>query len=177
MPTPPKPVSVLKAENKSHRTKQELRNREVAEQSLLSGKKLKESKEVRNDPTAHNEFLRLVKLLKAIEKNDELYASSINRYCMMTSECVEFLRLREKMESLIDDLHDHQDDFEYPEFIRMQDNLQRNLINLDKQIQAKRKMMFDIEKENVMTIASSLRSIPKKTQPRTNVLANALLDD
>ena len=33
---------------------------------------------------------------------------------------------------------------------------------IDKQIASKRKMLLDIEKENVMTIASALRSIPKK---------------
>ena len=40
--------------------------------------------------------------------------------------------------------------------------MQKNIVSLDKQIQAKRKMLLDIEKENVMTIASALRSIPKK---------------
>ena len=33
---------------------------------------------------------------------------------------------------------------------------------IDKQIDSKRKMLLDIEKENVMTIASALRCIPKK---------------
>ncbi|MDY2864571.1 MAG: hypothetical protein SOT68_10345, partial [Oscillospiraceae bacterium] len=36
------------------------------------------------------------------------------------------------------------------------------VINLDKQIMSKRKMLLDIEKENIMTIAAQLRSIPKK---------------
>ena len=37
MARPSKPASVIKLEGKSHRTKKELRNREQAENSLLSG--------------------------------------------------------------------------------------------------------------------------------------------
>ena len=37
-----------------------------------------------------------------------------------------------------------------------------SMLSIDKQIVSKRKMLLDIEKENVMTIASALRSIPKK---------------
>lgn len=47
MARPSKPASVIKLEGKSHRTKKELRNREQAENSLLSGMKLKESEEVK----------------------------------------------------------------------------------------------------------------------------------
>ena len=35
MPTPPKPVSVLRTEKKSHRTKAELAKRQAGEESLL----------------------------------------------------------------------------------------------------------------------------------------------
>ena len=34
----------------------------------------------------------------------------------------------------------------------------------DKQIQAKRKMLLEIEKENVMTIAAAVRTVPKKEE-------------
>lgn len=47
MARPAKPASVIKLEGKSHRTKKELRTREQAENSLLSGTKLKESEEVK----------------------------------------------------------------------------------------------------------------------------------
>ena len=81
MARPSKPASVIKLEGKSHRTKKELRNREQAENSLLSGMKLKESEEVKNNPKAHQEFLRVKKLLSGIDKSDDLYGSVINRYC------------------------------------------------------------------------------------------------
>ena len=52
--------------------------------------------------------------------------------------------------------------------------MQRNLVSMDKQIQTKRKMLLDMEKENVMTIASALRSIPKKPESKKNALKEVL---
>lgn len=69
MPTPTKPVNVIRMEGKSHRTKRELRSRENAEKKLLTGEKLKERNEVKSNPVAHKEFLRIKKLLEKIEKN------------------------------------------------------------------------------------------------------------
>ena len=72
------------------------------------------------------------------------------------------------------ELEEHFDDFEYPDYIKMQMELSKQIISYDRQIQAKRKMLFDIEKENIMTIASSLRSIPKKTEKKKNAVKEAL---
>ena len=52
--------------------------------------------------------------------------------------------------------------------------MQKNLSSLDKQVQTKRKMLLDIEKENIMTIASALRSVPKKVEKKDNPLLAAL---
>lgn len=174
MPTPPKPSNVIKIEGKSHRTKKELRERQQAEESLLTGEKLKEAKEIKENPLAHKEFLRLKKLLKSIEKDDDLYGKIINRYCLLLAECIEFEEKRERVYERMDELEEHYDNFEYPDYLRMQIDLSKQLISYDKQIQAKRKMLFDIEKENIMTIASSLRSIPKKANKKTNAVKEAL---
>lgn len=174
MPTPPKPSNVIKIEGKSHRTKKELRERQQAEESLLTGEKLKEAKEIKENPLAHKEFLRLKKLLKSIEKDDDLYGKIINRYCLLLAECIEFEEKRERVYERMNELEEHYDDFEYPDYLRMQIDLSKQLISYDKQIQAKRKMLFDIEKENIMTIASSLRSIPKKADKKTNAVKEAL---
>jgi hypothetical protein len=48
------------------------------------------------------------------------------------------------------------------QYYKLLHGMQANVVGLDKQIMAKRKMMLDIEKENIMTIASALRSVPKK---------------
>ena len=52
--------------------------------------------------------------------------------------------------------------------------MQKNLVSLDRQVQSKRKMLSDIEKENIMTIAASLRSVPKKPEKKVNPLKEAL---
>ena len=46
--------------------------------------------------------------------------------------------------------------------------------NIDKIIQSKRKMLLDIEKENIMTIAAALRSIPKNEEKKSSALLEAL---
>jgi hypothetical protein len=173
MPTPPKPAKLIAIEGKSHRTKKELREREKAEAALLTGKTLKETEEVKNNKIAHKEFLRIRKLLQRIEKNDDLYGSTINRYCLLLAECTEFEEKRETIFSRQKELEERKDDMEFSEYINLQNDLVKSMLALDKQVQSKRKMLLDIEKENVMTIAASLRSIPKKTEKK-NPLREAL---
>lgn len=173
MPTPPKPAKLIAIEGKSHRTKKELRERKKAEAALLTGKTLKETEEVKNNKIAHKEFLRIRKLLQSIEKNDDLYGSTINRYCLLLAECTEFEEKRETIFSRQKELEERKDDMEFSEYINLQNDLVKSMLALDKQVQSKRKMLLDIEKENVMTIAASLRSIPKKTEKK-NPLREAL---
>lgn len=174
MPTPPKPAAVIELEKKSHRTKAEIRQRKNAEADLLSGKVLKESREVRENRLAHQEFARIRKLLKSIGKDDDLYSGVINRYCVLSAECQEFENKREDVYRRQKELKEHSGDIEFSEYIKIQNDLSKTLLAYDRQIQAKRKMMFDIEKENVMTIASALRSIPKKQETKKNALREAL---
>lgn len=178
MPTPSKPVNVIRMEGKSHRTKRELKERERAETQLLTGKVLKETDEVKENPIAHKEFQRLKKLLKSIEKDDDLYGAVINRYCILQAECLDFEQKRELMHSNMEKLEEqyghYVDNDAVMEYFRTVTQMQKNLIALDKQVQAKRKMLMDIEKENIMTIASSLRSVPKKAEKKSNPLLEAL---
>lgn len=178
MPTPSKPVNVIRLEGKSHRTKRELAEREKAEEQLLTGKILKERKEVKENEIAHKEFVRIQKLLKNIEKNDDLYSATINRYCLMQAECLEFIEKREMMYQQMIDLEEDKEGFrdrdDLTTYYKLQAQMQKSLLALDRQVQAKRKMLLDIEKENIMTIASSLRSVPKKAEKKMNPLLEAL---
>lgn len=174
MPTPPKPADVIILEGKSHRTKKELRQRKKAEEDLLTGNELKEAKEVKENKLAHKEFLRIRNLLKKIEKNDDLYSGVINRYCMLSAECKEFEEKRETIFRRQQELEERSGEMEFTDYLRMQNDLSKMLLSYDRQVQAKRKMMFDIEKENIMTIASALRSIPKKQETKKNALREAL---
>ena len=177
MSRPPKPVVVLKGEKKSHRTKKELKQRELGEKALSSNIQLYERPEVHNNPLAHKEFVRLTGLLDKIEKNDSIYEPVINRYCLMQAECTEFEQKREKFYQQMLDFEEKADEVEPAEYYRIQAQMQKILIDIDKQVQAKRKMLLDIEKENIMTIASALRVVPKTSESKKNPLLEALDGD
>lgn len=176
MPTPPKPFTVLTAEKKSHRTKAELKQRQQAEEALSTGVALKERPEVKNNPIAHKEFKRLNDLLKKIGKNDAIYEPIINRYCLLQAECQDIENMKHGVAEDIKELTNklNSKEIEFIDYMAYKDNLQNKLIALDKQLQTKRKMLFDIEKENIMTIAAALRSIPKKVDKGENPLLKAL---
>lgn len=174
MPTPPKPVTVLKMEGKSHRTKKEIAQRKRGEASTLTGKSLTESDEVRDNLIAHKEYKRVSKLLSIIGKDDALYSEVINRYCLLKAECSTFSETKNRVIAQMDYLEKHKDEMEAVEYLALQNKLSSQIINYDRQIQQKRKMMFDIEKENIMTIAAALRSVPKQAEEKMNPLMEAL---
>lgn len=185
MPTPPKPYVVLKGEKKSHRTKAELEQRRKGEEGLASGKSFKERKEVKDNEVAHKEFKRINTLLKGIDKNDALYEPVINRYCLLQAETTELegeryfmmnliMELKDEFKNLTEEM-DKETRVEYLlEFTKSINQLYGKVGALDKTLLSKRKMLLDIEKENIMTIASALRSIPKKEEKASNPLLEAL---
>ena len=178
MARPSKPVLVLENEKKSHRTKADLQKRKEEEAKLLSGMEMKERKEVRENKEAHKEFTRLKKLMKNIEKNDALYETVINRYAMLLAECMDFEEKRESFYKDLQELTEHMDEIvtetSLSEYHKLKNTMQKNILDIDRQVQAKRKMLLEIEKENVMTIAASLRSIPKKEDKADDPLLKVL---
>ena len=180
MPTPTKPFKILTSEKKSHRTKAELKMREEGEKSLSTDIELKERKEVRQNKVAHKEFKRVQKILKNIDKNDAIYEAVINRYCLLQAECTDLeerreefyklvFELKEEMKLVTNDMECIEDVADYKlEYAKSIAKIMSSMNAIDKQIQSKRKMLLDIEKENVMTIASALRSIPKKEDKETD---------
>jgi uncharacterized protein YbgA (DUF1722 family) len=188
MPTPPKPFTVLTSEKKSHRTRSELNRRKQGEEALSTGVALKERSEIKSNPVAHKEFKRINTLLGSIGKNDAIYEIIINRYCLMVAECTDLQNKREncyqimlKLDESFDEELDNTPSEERAKLIRSYAKTHSDLLNsllcCDSQIQAKRKMLLDIEKENIMTIAAALRSIPKKQENKTNALFEALGGD
>ncbi|MBE5875658.1 MAG: hypothetical protein E7290_02070 [Lachnospiraceae bacterium] len=182
MGRPSKPFSVISTEGKSHRTKAEMEQRKKAEEELLTGVSLKERKEVRENDRAHKEFMKVNKLLKKINKNDALFEGVINRYCMLVAECEEFEQKRESFYQRAQKFEEKESQLiesgmSYAEYYKMLGSFQSQVTAIDKQLQAKRKMLMDIEKENLMTISGGLRSIPKKTNeneedPLKKILGN-----
>lgn len=177
---------------KGHRTKAEIEFRIEGENALKTGFKLCEFAEVKADAVAHKQFKRVKKLLVENDKNDDMYSAVINRYCLLYSECQKYERLKDAYSDSIIELskdktlivEDYADSNSISETIslaqyyKLKNNFSKTITSLDAAIMSKRKMMFDIEKENLMTVASGLRSVPK-TPPAAeeSPLMAALNDD
>lgn len=184
MARPSKPASVLAKEGRSHFTKEQLAQREREENALATGTAFCERAEVRKNPVAHAEFIRLSRLLGSIGKNDAIYETVINRYCIILSECLAFEDKREKInttavkiEELVDKLDENADIDTLKKISMSLNGLYKTMIDLDKQIESKRKMLLSIEKENIMTVAAALRSVPKAPEKKENPLLKALSGD
>ena len=184
MARPSMPVSVLSAEKKTHLTKAQIEKRKQGEESLSTGTELTERSEVKKNKVAHAEFKRLNGLLGGIGKNDAIYETVINRYCMILSECVELEVKREKifdtaekLEKVFDELSADATFTEARDAARAISDMYAMMLKCDKQVDEKRKMLLSIEKENIMTVAAALRSVPKDVGKKENPLLKALTDD
>lgn len=177
MARPKKAVSTID-NSVSRKTKGELEQRKKAEESLLSKEKLFERETVKKNLPAHKEYLRVKKLLEKIDKADALYGAVLNRYCELYGEIITYEERRKKLNVTIDELENkfnNLEDVDYDEvysFGKMLSQLIAQVNKVDSLIMQKRKMMFDIEKENCMTVSSALRTIPREP---TKAVENPLL--
>lgn len=169
MPQVPKPASILKLDNSPKLSKEEIRMREKYEQSLLTGERMVMSPAVKADPIASKIFKRTVKLLEKIEKNDALYENSVNRYVLLLAEQEHLTNrkttLEQSLESLYTSLNDASDEGDLEKVAsigRAVGDLQKTITAIDRSLNTKRNQSFALEKENLMTVASSLRAIPKR---------------
>lgn len=152
--------------NKRHLTKAEIEVREKAEKSMVTGTEMKPSPQVKANKAAVKEFNRIKKMFQVIDKNDGIFEGVINRYCMLHGECID---LTEKMKQINEELDTLTQlklsgEIEFLEYLDRRSGLTSAYLNIDKNLMSKRKQMLDIEKENIMTIQSALRSIPKKPE-------------
>lgn len=171
---PPKPIALVQG----HRTKAEKEIREKAEAELLTGYKMKERPEVKANPIAHKEFQRIRKLLRSIGKDDDLYSNIINTHCLLHAECKEFEQMKDRLYAELKELAEayQEGKIEFIEYLDEKGKLQDRLMACDKKIMEKRKMILDISKENIMTIQSALRSIPKKPEKKDTSKMAAMLE-
>ena len=181
--TPRKSAAVLAEEKKSHKTKKEIEARGEAEKSMLSGEPLSERSEVKDNKISHAEFLRVSKLMKAIGKDDALYSSGINTYCLLYAEIRDLTKqmsqldrtaelLREAFEHLVD--NNQADPDQIISFEKSFTRLIAQRICLSTTIDKKRKMMLSIDKEYCMTLSAALRSIPKQSEKKQSALVSVL---
>ncbi len=207
MARPSKPVAVLESEKKSHRTKAELEQREKGEAALLSGKRCFERESVRANPVAHKEYQRLIKLMRAIGKDDALYAPEYNRYSELFSEEEfykgEIVALQSELVSLrgltinaaaaaniiseeieIGNISEELTvtlDGLLENISKLHDQrgkLLKQLSDMDLKVKQKREAMLALEKENCMTVSAALRTVPKEVQkPEEDALLKALREE
>lgn len=178
MGRPSKPAELLKSEGKSHRTKQELAFRKQQEEATLTGKKLEEPRAVKDLKIAHATFLKTRRLLDAINKNDELYSAAICRYCTNTQKLADAEEsiqvLKTELEELRESRSSYAEGKAIPDYYRMLTKLEDTITRKEQLAAGIRKELTDFEKENCMTIASSLRSIAKQPEKKANPLLEAL---
>lgn len=166
MARPSKPANVIRMEGCSHRTRAELEQREKGEKALLTGMKMREAADVKADPYAHAVWKRTYALLKAIGKNDALYEQVINRYCRLSAEehnsqreLARIARMTEQLETEFADGSIKADDY-FGKMIK----LMEQAAGVKAMLMRQRRMLMEIEKENIMTIAAALRAVPKTPQ-------------
>lgn len=207
MARPSKPVAVLESEKKSHRTKAELEQREKSEAALLSGKRCFERESVRGNPVAHKEYQRLIKLMRAIGKDDALYAPEYNRYSELFAEeefykgeiaalQAEIVSLRGltinaaaaanvisaeiETGNISEELTVTLDGL-LDNINKLHDQrgkLLKQLSDMDLKVKQKREAMLALEKENCMTVSAALRTVPKEVQkPEEDALLKALREE
>lgn len=178
MGRPSKPAELLKSEGKSHRTKQELAFRKQQEEATLTGKKLEEPRAVKDLKIAHATFLKTRRLLEAINKNDELYSAATCRYCTNTQKLADAEEsiqvLKTELEELRESRSSYVENKAIPDYYRMLTKLEDTITRKEQLAAGIRKELTDFEKENCMTIASSLRSIAKQPEKKANPLLEAL---
>ena len=181
MGRPSKPAAVIEAEGRSHRTKAELECRKAAEEAVLSHEPLFERVEVRRNKLAHAEFKRVSKLMDAIGKNDALYSSGLNTYCLLYAEIAELEDEKGYVQRLIDDISEAiekiNDADALVQLSKTVDKLLAKKLSVGTTIDQKRRLMLAIDKENVMTVSAALRSIPKTPEKEVNPILAALSDE
>lgn len=162
MPTPSKPITLIT----KHMSKEERKAREEAEKELVSGQRMSEWPEVRKNKVAHKHFKRLAPLYEAIGKDDALIEPVINRYCLLQAECLAFQDDDRRLRERLDQLDAQQEVLEYTEYIRLVLELEKQIAANDTKLQAKRKMLLDIERETLMTLKAQMAAIPKKQEEK-----------
>lgn len=172
-----KSLSVMESEGKKpHRSNKEIEERRRNERAAFTGITIKEHPEVKTNEVAHKEYLKIIKILNAVNKNDASFENIVNRYCEIYAE-IDDLRNRkdgikkslELIESKINTEFDSK-------LFSNQTNLTKTLMSIDGKIDNKRKILFDYEKQLGFTIDSASKMICTKTEEEEDPLLSILQD-
>jgi len=130
-----------------HRTKKELELRKQGEAKLRSNRTQHMSEAVQSDPVATKYYLRLVELYDDIDMNEGFFENCINRYCLLLSD-------HDRLTKLLNEAYELETSKETLQLIS----------SIERQISKIRDQLLSIEKENLLTVNSKLRAVPKKPE-------------
>lgn len=171
MSRPPVPIESARG----HRTIAEKKARQRNEADLLTGSAMQEWPKIRSNDVAHKRFIKTKNLLASIGKDDALIEPLVNRYCLLIAECAEFEEKRETFYNARTELQveyranlcgdQNNGGMTASEYYKLLAKMMESVINVDRQIMAKRAMLLNIEKESGMTLISQMRTTTK-TSPK-----------
>lgn len=159
MRKPSMPLSLVQGK---HLTKKEKEVRGEAEAGLVTGEPLQCWKETKDNPIAYKHYVRLARLFKIIGKHDALIENVLNRYCVLLADCADAEKEDARLHRMADRLEERSGDMDFSDYIRQALQVEKAIGMNQARLNTKRKMLLDIERENLMTLAAQMRSIPKK---------------
>lgn len=158
MPTPSIPLHLVKG----HINKVDREARIKGEKALVTGVEMHLWSETKLNKVAAKHYTRLKELFGKIGKDDALVENTLNRYCMLLAEESEFEAENMRLHRLSETLDDKQGEMEFTDYITHAINITKAIQANAKQMLSVRRLLLAIERENLMTIAAQMRSIPKK---------------
>lgn len=160
MPTPPKPLALVR----KHLTNDEKKVRKDAEASSVTGKLMAPTDEVISDKAALKEFNRIKELYALIGKDDDMQSAMICRYCILRSEELHWQSEKKRIDAEMKKLEKaySEEKLDALNYFTMTGTLRTAYLACDREVMRRRKMMYEHERESLLTLASVLRSIPKK---------------
>lgn len=159
-----KSIAILKAEGRTHLTKKQIAQRELAERSWRTGTPIQTAPEIENDPIAKAQFERVTMLLERLGANDEVFGACTRRYCMNTSYLQETKRELAHWEEL-------RDSTDSTKLYKEYDKLARHAWRLTRTLERE---LLQYEKDQGMTVISSMKLYAPKTETKPDPLQEIL---
>ena len=159
-----KPIALVKG----HRTKEEIEHRTAMEEQSKSGQPMSMPDFMKNNPVAVKEFKRVKNLYKIINHDDEIYSATIGRYAMMRAEEDDLIKMKASFEKLLGSLDEklEKQEIEFLSYMELSNGVKRDYMKSIDLLAKHRKMLLDLEKTSLLTLAENIRAIPKKEEKK-----------
>ena len=157
---PPKKIGAATGK----RTKEVIAQREQAEKELSTNTPMRKWKETGKNKKASAYFTKMKRAFAKIGMDDEMYEAMLNRYCILLGECLEIEERMQEAQARIEQIEAMKADMEFADYIKLSIEAEKARASLDRIIDAKRSMLLSIENNNLMSVLSKLRAVPKEVK-------------